>query len=270
MKACPRRSGSLHLRELEPVNGNGTVVHAYLVRVGVDQAFGRWNSPVDPETNEFVYVPIPESRAMRVALATPYSLVQPALARFAVAHPGAPSRSVQLPSNLISANMHLDPDFGYLTYGDSGVRRGKGLTDLGRSDVVVFYAGLRPAAACQHRLVYALVGVYRVSEVVRLHSVVAPRWSENAHTRCVDHEGSDVIVRAEPGSSGRLRRCIPIGEFRDRAYRVTREILEAWGGISCRDGYLQRSAVLPSFLDPRRFIGWFERQGVELVSSNNL
>jgi hypothetical protein len=75
------------------------------VRVGVDQAFGRWNSPVDPETNEFVYVPIPESRAVRAALATPYSLVQPALARFAAAHPGAPSRSVQLPSNLILANM---------------------------------------------------------------------------------------------------------------------------------------------------------------------
>lgn len=244
-------------------------MRAYLVRVGVDQAFGGWNSPVDPETNEFVYVPIPEARAMRATLATPYSLVQPALARFADAHPGAPLRSVQLPSDLISANMHLDPDFGTLTYGDSGVRRGKRLADLARGDVVVFYSGLRPVAACQHRLVYALVGLYRVNDVVRLESVAAPRWSENAHTRCVEHEGSDVIVRAEPGSSGRLRQCIPIGEFRDRAYRVTHGILEAWGGLSCRDGYLQRSAVLPSLLDARRFIGWFERQGGELVSSNN-
>ena len=33
------------------------------------------------------------------------------------------------------------------------------------------------------------------------------------------------VVRAKPESSGRLRRCIPIGEFRDRAYRVNREIL---------------------------------------------
>src|SRR6266852_4997599 len=103
----------------------------YLVRVGIDHAFGEWNSPVDPETNEFVYVPIPEKRAMRGALATPYSLVQPALARFADAHPAARSRSVQLPSGLISGNMHLDPDFEHLTYGDNGVRRGKGLADLG-------------------------------------------------------------------------------------------------------------------------------------------
>ena len=39
----------------------------------------------------------------------------------------------------------------------------------------------------------------------------------------------DVIVRAQPGCSGRLRRCIPIGEFREQAYRVTRPTLEAWG-----------------------------------------
>jgi hypothetical protein len=165
--------------------------------------------------------------------------------------------------------MHLDPDFAYLTYGDNGVRRGKGLADLGRGDVVVFYGSLRPVAACQHRLVYALVGLYRVREVVRLKSITGPQWSENAHTRCVNHEGSDVIVRGERGASGRLRRCIPIGEFRDRAYRLTHGMLEAWGGLSCRDGYLQRSAVPPSLLDPRRFIDWFERQGAKLVNSNN-
>jgi hypothetical protein len=31
-----------------------------LVRVGIDQAFGGWNAPVDPVTHEFVYVPIPD------------------------------------------------------------------------------------------------------------------------------------------------------------------------------------------------------------------
>jgi hypothetical protein len=244
-------------------------MRAYLVRVAIDKTAGGWNSPVDPETNEFVYVPIPENRAMRAALATPYRVIQPALARFADAHPAAPIRSVRLPSNLISANMHLDPDFAHLTYGDNGERRGKDLADLGRGDVVVFYGGLRPVSACRHRLVYALIGLFRVSEVVRLKSVAASRWSENAHTRCVDHEGSDVIVRGERGSSGRLRRCIPIGEYRDRAYRLTPEILKAWGGLSREDGYLQRSAVPPSLLDPQRLMRWFERQDAKLVSMNN-
>ena len=244
-------------------------MRAFLVRVGIDQAFGGWNSPVDPRTNEFVYVPIPELRPMRPNLVTPYSLVRPALARFADAHTRAQLRHVQLPSELHSANMHLDPDFDHLTYGDNGVRRGKGLADLDRGDVVVFYAGLRPVALCEHRLVYALVGFYRVSEVIRLEAAAEPQWSQNAHTRCVDHAAKDIIVRAEPGHSGRLRRCIPVGEFRDGAYRVTPGILADWGGLSCRDGYLQRSAVPPSLLDTRHFMNWFERQDNDLVVANN-
>ncbi|MGE5243605.1 MAG: hypothetical protein ACM3SQ_05205 [Betaproteobacteria bacterium] len=90
-------------------------MRAYLVRIGIDQAFGGWNSPVSTDTNDFVYVPIPESRKMRAELATPYSLIQPTLTRFAETHTGAPRRSVQLPPNLTSANMHLDPDFVHLT-----------------------------------------------------------------------------------------------------------------------------------------------------------
>lgn len=224
---------------------------------------------MNPETNEFVYVPIPESRPMRTACATPYSLVQPALVRFEGMHRAAPPQHVRLPKNLVTANMHLDPDFEHLTYGDSGTRRGKGLTDLGPGDVVAFYSGLKPVADCAHRLVYALVGLYFVAESVRAQSVGATRWPENAHTRCVDLEDSDVIVRAKPGSSGRLNQCIPIGEFRDRAYRVERGILADWGGLSCRDGYLQRSAVLPKLLDPQRFMQWFESQAPELVILNN-
>lgn len=244
-------------------------MQAYLVRVGVDQAFGRWNSPIDPKTNEFVYVPIPEDRDMRDELETPYSLVQPALARFAEAHPAAPLRWVQLPRSLASAYMHLDPDFEHLTYADNGLRRGRPLAQLREEDVVVFYASLRPVAPCQHRLVYALVGLYRVCEAVRLASVVESQWCDNAHTRCRDHEASDVIVRGKRGSSGRLRHCIPIGEFRDGAYRLTPGILKAWGGLSCHDGFIQRSAVLPSLLYPQRFLSWFEKQGGELVSANN-
>ncbi|SRR6266568_351930 len=243
-------------------------MRAYLVRVGVDQAFGGWNAPVDPRTNEFVYVPIPEGSAQRRGLATPYELVLPALARFAEVHPNAPARTVRLPVELAGGNMHLDPDFQVLTYGDTE-RRGRGLADLETGDFVVFYAGLRPTVACAHALVYALVGLYRVAEVVRLETVPAGRWHENAHTRRAEHRPTDVIVRADPRASGRLRACLPIGEFRDRAYRVTRDVLGTWGGLSCRDGYLQRSAVPPRILDPVRFLTWFERRAPQLVSANN-
>ncbi len=33
---------------------------AILIRVGVDQTYGRWNAPCNPDTNDFVYVPIPQ------------------------------------------------------------------------------------------------------------------------------------------------------------------------------------------------------------------
>ena len=244
-------------------------MQAYLVRIGIDQAYGGWNAPMHPATNKFVYVPIPESRPMKPDLATPYTSIRADLAGFAASNPGVPHHYVRLPLNLATANMHLDPDFEQLTYGDSGVRRGRGLTGLRPDDIVLFYSGLKPVAPCPYRLVYALVGLYRVAESVRVESVPSSRWSENAHTRCVERESSDVIVRANPASSGRLKQCIPIGEFRDRAYRVRPDLLEAWGGLSCRDGYLQRSAVLPTLAQPRRFLDWLDRQCPELISANN-
>ena len=230
-----------------------------LVRVGIDQAFGHWNAPVDPQTGEFVYVPIPDG-AQRPGLETWYRDVVPALARY----PG-----VSLPSALATKATHLDPDFAHLTYGDNGIRRGRGLSDLEDDDVVAFYAGLRPVRAWPDPLVYALIGVYRVREVVLLDSVPAKLWGQNAHTRRAEHRGTDLIVRAKPGVSGRLQRCIPIGEWRDRAYRVRRDVLGAWGGLSCKGGYIQRSAVPPRFLEPDRFVGWLEKQGVAFVAENN-
>ena len=77
-----------------------------------------------------------------------------------------------------------------------------------------------------------------------------------------------MVAVGQPGVSGRLSRCLVIGEYRDRAYRVTRPLLEAWGGISANDGHLQRSAVFPRVGDGGRFMGWFAEQGVGLKSGN--
>ena len=87
-----------------------------------------------------------------------------------------------------------------------------------------------------------------VEEIVSAKDVHKPRWAENAHTRRVPRD-SDIVVRARTGVSGRLHRCIPIGEFRDRVYRVRKELLKMWGGLDINDGYIQRSVRLPAFLD---------------------
>jgi len=246
-------------------------MRAYLVRVGIDQAFGKWNAPIDPGTGDFVYIPIPEKAgtAFQPGMGTDYAPFRSALDVFAAVHPNAEPGICTPPEALNDLNPHLDPDFERLTYGDNGLRRGKGLCDLGAGDLVVFFAGMRPIQQSQHRLIYGIIGLYRVAEAVRLRDIPPSRWVENAHTRKMRHGPEDVIIRAQPGVSGRLMRSIPIGEFRDNAYRVRRDLLATWGGLSCRDGYIQRSAVLPSLLDPQRFHGWFEEQGWELVSSNN-
>src|SRR5687768_16928922 len=83
-------------------------MRAYLIRVGIDQAFGGWNAPMHPATNEFVFVPIPESRPMQSSLSTPYATIVADLARFEAAHPEVRHRYVRLPSRLAAANMHLD------------------------------------------------------------------------------------------------------------------------------------------------------------------
>ncbi len=229
-----------------------------LVRIAVDQAYGGWNAPVDPDTGRFVYVPIPEMPGARFqqGMRRPYREVLPFLKAFAFEYGLDLKTDLRFPSALRRRSMHLDPDFDELTYGD-GRRRGSGMVGMTDSDVVAFYAGFRPIRPCGHKLVYALLGLYVVNEVVVLKEVPRTKWCENAHTRKARQGPNDVIVRAKPGLSGRLDRCILIGEWRSGAYRVCRHLLDRWGGLSVKNGFIQRSAVPPRFLDPRCFYRWF-------------
>lgn len=232
-----------------------------LVRVGADLSVGggSWNGPVDTETGQFVYVAIPEGAPVHPGMEKPYSALAPELARFGAA----------LPAQLRSRHMHLDPDFQYLTYGDQGERAKQLRDNLGAGDLIIFYAGLadiRHAAT----LVYALIGLF-VVEKLALASEVPPEESEiNAHSRRLLRPGAtDLIAYGRPVVSGRLRRCLPVGEYRDRAHRVKPDILDAWGGLSVKDGYLQRSARLPRLSDPSRFMHWLEMQGPSFIQAND-
>lgn len=235
-------------------------MNGLLVRVGADlsNAGGSWNGPVDSHTGRFAYVAIPESKVLHQGLEKPYRALTPILSNFSVA----------LPVPLASRHMHLDPDFEHLTYGDQGERARQLRSNLGSNDFIVFYAGLRDIHTRQ--LIYALIGIFVVDGLELASAVPAERRDINAHSRRILGAGADdLIVRAAPGVSGRLKRALDVGEYRDRAYRVRREVLDAWGGLSVNDGYLQRSARLPRLLDPPRFLGWFHDQRPELVAANN-
>jgi len=240
---------------------------AILVRIGIDHSYGHWNGPVDPASGEFVYVPIPDTVGKRYhpGHRISYREVVPALEKFSTAFG---INDIHFPKQLLHRAMHLDPDFANLTYGDNGKRRGLGITKLSRGDLLVFCAGLRPTTK-HTTLMYALVGVYVVENIIHAVDVPPERWDENAHTRWTPISTDDIIVRAVQNRSGRLKVCIPIGEWRNKSYRVRNAVLKKWGGLSVKDGYIQRSARPPEFLKPLKFMRWFKHQRPMLLKRNN-
>jgi Nucleotide modification associated domain 3 len=189
----------------------------------------------------------------------PYSALAPALSEF----------GINLPPHLRARHMHLDPDFDHLTYGDTRERAKQLRANLGVNDLIVFYAAL--SDVCDRaRLVYAIVGVLMVEDFILATGVLPTARDNNAHSRRIlPTDAQDLIVLGRVGVSGRLERCLPIGEWRDRAYRVQCDLLEEWGGLSVTDGYLQRSARLPRFLDPMRFHRWLSSKNPVLLQMNN-
>ncbi len=234
-------------------------MRALLVRVGADctEAGGRWNGPVDPRTGAFAYVPIPEPEPVRRGLETPYACWEPAVSRL----------GVELPAALRERAAHADPDFGHLTYGDRRERGRQIREKLRAGDLLVFYAGLRDVRG--GGLVYGLIGLLTVDRIARASDVPPERWNENAHTRRAEIGETDVVVQGRTSASGRFDRCLPFAGYRSGAYRVRAELLDRWGGLGVRDGYVQRSARLPELHDPARFLGWLERQRVALVARDN-
>ncbi|HEX5139450.1 MAG TPA: hypothetical protein VFX19_00775 [Dehalococcoidia bacterium] len=235
-------------------------MNGLLIRVGADltPAGGSWNGPLDSQSGDFVYVPIVETAPVRRGLEKPFSALTDRLAKF----------KVTLPAHLRGLNMHLDPDFQHLTYGDVNERARQIRAHLGPDDFAVFYGALRDIRGLG--LVYAIVGFFVVDKIISAVDVPEADWDTNAHSRRVlSPTSTDVVIVGKKEVSGRLERCIPIGEYRNRAYRVREDILSQWGGLSVKDGFLQRSGRLPRFLNPTRFLEWFQAQRSELIQANN-
>jgi hypothetical protein len=148
-------------------------MNALLVRVGADLSVGGglWNGPVDARTGKFAYVAIPETAPIHLGLEKPYQVLAPTLAKF----------DVKLPSHLVPRHMHLDPDFGHLTYGDQGERAKQLRANLQSGDLILFYAGLADISGAV-QLVYALIGLFVVEELI-VAAEVPPMSATSMPTR---------------------------------------------------------------------------------------
>ena len=241
-----------------------------LIRIAIDSKYGKWNSPVDTETGKFLYVPIPEDQEtkFREGLNRKYIELIPEISKFSQDY-GLTLEYLRFPDELRGKSMHLDPDFKHLTYGDQGIRAYP-IREMKSGDLIAFYAGLRSInPAHKWLLVYAIIGLYIIDEIVEADKIPKDRWHENAHTRRINPDSRDIVVRAKRNLSGRLEKCIPIGEWRNSAYRVRKEVLKEWGGISSKDGYIQMSGTLPRFNNPEKFYNWFLSQKIDFIDRNN-
>lgn len=234
-----------------------------LIRVGADQSFGHANGPIRLWDGSFVYVPIPESgNQVNISLGRKFSDVSPFVRQIVGAdHDLTP----WLPQ---SEWMHLDPDFEHLTYGNNENSKGTRLASLEEGDFLAFYASLRAVDGPAQPLIYALIGLIVVDRVVMASDVLEADWHLNAHTRRTPIVGSDVVIFGKQGISGRFEKAIPVGEYRDKAYRVRHDLLDAWGGLTVKDGYIQRSAVPPLFQNPEKFLSWLKAQSPFFRQSN--
>ncbi len=239
-----------------------------LVRVGIDQTAGRWNAPVDLSSGRFTYVPIPQTSdklPLRPKLSRCYEELIPSLDTFELA----------VPDHLQGQPMHLDPDFENLTYGDVD-QKGKQIQQkLEAGDFLVFYSAFNAIdnsgekqAKKSKNLCYALMGILFIDRIEKAKDIPKADWHKNAHTR-IEPSDTDIVVFADPKRSGRFEKAIPIGEFRNKSYRVTNPLLKAWGGLNVKDGFIQRSARLPEFLKPETFLKWLDKQQATLLHQNN-
>jgi hypothetical protein len=239
-----------------------------LVKVGMDRTIEGWSPPCLSD-GRFCYVPrrminIGDLRHGSEAAADEFDL---ALQSF------APDRPDFSPARLPGTVSHLDPDFQHLRFGDSGQRSRQIIQHFAdsRDNFIAFYASFMPIDGAGVHLTYALIGLFRFARVVHGRRAMK-RLRENAvgNRDGGSATNGDIMIYADPMVSGRLVSLVPIGEWRKFAYRLREPLLELWGGISSRDGYIQRDACVPHFLDPEKFLRWFHERGPVLVAQNNI
>jgi hypothetical protein len=236
-----------------------------LIRVGIDQTYGNYNAPLNPRTNDYMYLPIPQGKDTFILdLETTYAAALPYFETWCQTN----NTKIKFPEHLENETCHLDPDFDYLTYGDQATGRGLRVGDLKKGDFIAFFASFKPITPCEHNLIYALYGIMVVDNVLKVSDIPKNKFHMNAHTRVNDRNPEHWVVFANPSLSGRFNRAIPIGEFRNGSYRVKQEILDVWGDIGVKDGFIQRSVCPPWFIKPEQFLKWIENQKITLINSN--
>lgn len=194
-----------------------------LVRVAIDSTAGNWNAPCSSD-GRFCYVP--QGSSKHLSEDHNYSEYQP-FVHHLTKSAAMLRKTCCWPSKLPKLG-HFDPNFKYCTYGDGGSsQRGRRIVNvLHEGDFIVFYAGLRDMDT--GNLTYSIIGFYLIERIAKVRDISKADWHRNPHT---DRDAPTDLPRRRPddvvvfgntkdGQTGRLYKHIPIGSYREGAWRV--------------------------------------------------
>lgn len=197
-----------------------------LLRVGIDMGSGGALAPVFPD-GTFEYVPIPEDPDRLSPRSVYYRNLK-------ARHGGSLVQYV--PPRYREAAAHYDPEFETFTYGDPTRNKRAQLLRLGKGDMLVFYAGLRPAGFQGQSRLY-IIGYFAVAAVESAFNAKVwppkdrPHLLRNAHLKRNLRDDGLVVVCGNPRTSKLLDRAIAISDAAQRATPEAKERLGIHGSL---------------------------------------
>lgn len=195
-----------------------------LIGIGAD---GDNTDPIPSlgEDGTFDYLPIPETEASTGPTYSEFDLPNhggTALDFVKKIRLGGEGEWIKDPEKIAETKLHHDPNFSELTYGDvASTTKGKRIrSDLGKGDIIGFYAGLQ--SDYKHRYILGYFTVEEIDDDPASHPA-------NAHGRRVQATGNpkhdDLVIVDGKKPGGLLQQPYRISEKIDRPpwHRVSKE-----------------------------------------------
>ena len=199
-----------------------------LLRVGMDLGYGGLG-PLYPD-GRFEYVPIPDVPGRATERSLYFREVRGRMSGGVLPY---------VPEKYRGGPAHCDPEFETFTYGDPTKNKKGQLLRLGRDDLLVFYAGLRPPSDRHGSKLY-IIGYFVVREVHRVPTTgpwpppeFEGLWA-NAHFR---RAGADVglsLVEGDKEKSRLLTYAVPLSD-------ATQKVLPEMVGLLGLSGSVKRA-----------------------------
>lgn len=200
-----------------------------LLRVGIDTGSGGCLAPIFVD-GSFEFIPIPETRVTSEKKV--YANMK-----------GRSGRPITdfIPKKIKYSQPHFDPEFNTYTYGDPTRTKRNQLSKLNPGDLLIFYAGLKPADRKEKPRLY-VIGYFDILEIYDFQKIskldypsVFKKLKNNAHAKRYFKmkemnieflESNLVIAKGNPKRSKLIAKALQLG---DSNGNMLKELLQIFG-----------------------------------------